>query len=96
MDDAPSSDVNCIDNPCNRDEMAEYDIAQWKCKLDPFDGNDVLIDVCDGFDIILGALPGGRASIGKVGTVHEITVEWIHDRQGNTSSIILRTQTEDN
>lgn len=109
MNDVPVSEVNCMNAPCNPGEMAEFDIAQWKCKINPFVVDDIVYDVCEKFlppekvfperniernVIIASRLPGGKASIGKVGNIHEITVEWVNDRAGNSSSIILRTQIE--
>ncbi|MCB1644146.1 MAG: type IV pilus modification protein PilV [Pseudomonadales bacterium] len=95
LTDAPSSSVNCITNACDRNGMAEYDIAQWKCSinstLDPDTGEQH--PVCISFGIV-GSLPGGAGSITKSGTVHEIVVEWTDDRGGNKSSVTLRTQTE--
>ena len=74
--------------------MKEFDIAQWKCRINPIDVDGGIYSVCAGFGITQASLPGGSGSILNVGGVHEVSVQWVHDRDGNTTSIILRTQTE--
>jgi len=91
---APPSARNCVTSSCDRAEMAEYDIAQWKCSINSNDSDDVPYDICTSLGIA-GSLPTGAASISKSNGVHEVTVEWADDRAGNTSSITLRTRTDD-
>jgi len=95
IDAIPASNVNCVDNSCDRNEMAEFDIAQWKCRLNPIDAGGAVYAVCAGFNITTASMPGGKGSISKTGLLYEITVEWTRDQSGNTSTIILRAQTED-
>lgn len=94
IDDAPASSVNCEDIVCTRQQMAEFDIAQWKCRINPFDAGDDLITLCDEeFDIEKASLPGGKGSIvGEPPAVTEVTIQWVTNRDGSTSSIVLRTQ----
>ncbi len=94
LGDSPPSAKNCVTNSCSRTEMAEYDIAQWKCSINSNDPDDVPYDICTSFGIA-GALPDGAASISKSNGVHEVMVEWADDRAGNKSSITLRTRTDD-
>ncbi|MFT4797680.1 MAG: type IV pilus assembly protein PilV [Candidatus Azotimanducaceae bacterium] len=94
IDDDPVSEFNCMDVSCDRNEMAEFDIAQWKCGLDPIDDDDSVYAACTDFGILQAALPEGKGSIERVGSVHVVTVEWVNDREGNVSQIILRTRTE--
>lgn len=91
----PASNVNCVDNSCDRNEMAEFDIAQWKCRMNPIDPDGTIYSVCAGFNITAASLPGGQGSISKTGLLYEITVKWTRDQSGNTSKIVLRAQTED-
>ena len=95
LDDAPSSNADCLDNICSSAEMKEFDIALWKCGINPFDEDDNVYEVCDGFGISAASLPGGGSSISKVGDVYNVTVEWVFDREGNTNNIVLRTQAGD-
>ncbi|MBV1879784.1 MAG: type IV pilus modification protein PilV [Pseudomonadales bacterium] len=90
--DAPAAGFDCITNSCSRDGMRAFDVAQWKCRINPIDDAGQIYPVCDGFGIIQASLPGGRGSIQLDAGVHEITVRWIHDRDGNTTEIKLRTQ----
>ena len=92
---APPSATNCVTSSCSRSEMAEYDIAQWKCSINSSDTDDVPYDICTSFGIA-GSLPNGASSISKSNNgVHEVKVEWTDDRAGNKSSITLRTRTDD-
>ncbi len=79
--------------------MREFDLAQWKCRLDPLDADGNVHSACrdlfgleDGDPAPAAALPGGRGSItgGANGAAYEVTVEWVADRDGNRSSVILR------
>jgi type IV pilus assembly protein PilV len=94
VDDAPTSSANCLNNNCDRLEMAEFDIAQWKCGLNPIDADGDVYAVCAEYGILQGSLPEGKGSIQRDGSVHAVTIEWVNDREGNVSQIILRTRTE--
>jgi len=94
IDAEPASGFNCMDVSCDRNEMAEFDIAQWKCGLNPIDSNGDVYAVCTDFGISQASLPTGKGSIERVGSVHVVAVEWVNDREGNVSQIILRTRTE--
>ncbi|MFN3236996.1 MAG: type IV pilus modification protein PilV [Pseudomonadales bacterium] len=98
LDDPPDFTVDCNDNDCDRDEMREFDLAQWKCRLDPLDSDGVIYQACTDLGITQAALPGGRGSItgggdgsgNPDGSPYEVTVEWIADRDGNRNQIVLR------
>lgn len=100
LTDAPSFGVNCNDNSCSRPQMREFDLAQWKCRLDPLDGDGAIHSACATlFGVVEpddpfpgAALPGGRGSItgGVDGATYEVTVDWIADRKGNRSQVVLR------
>ena len=95
IDSPPTSSFNCLDNTCITSEMASFDIAQWKCRINPNDSNGDPYTVCSGFGITRATLPGGRASIQKIDGVAVVTVEWVNDREGNISRIILRSRTQE-
>ena len=90
---APLAGKNCITSSCTPAEMSGFDIAQWKCRMNPLDEDEVLLAVCEALGIRQASLPGGKGSISKVGSVYLVTVQWIKDRNGNTNTIELRTQT---
>jgi len=92
LDDTPSFSTDCNDNSCDTDEMKEFDLAQWKCRLDPLDADGALYQACSDLGITQASLPGGRGSItgGAAGAPYEVTVEWTADRDGNKSQVILR------
>jgi type IV pilus assembly protein PilV len=85
--------VNCTTNVCSPTQMADYDIAVWKCSinstLDP--ATKTSHRVCVDLDVV-GSLPDGEASISKAGTVYHITVQWLDDRSGARRDISLRAQ----
>jgi len=93
LDDAPPNATNCVTNSCDRYEMAEYDIAQWKCSVNSNDDSNVPYEICTSFGIA-GSLPSGAASISKSNGVHEVTLEWVSDRAGKKSAITLRARTD--
>ncbi|MFT7688193.1 MAG: type IV pilus assembly protein PilV [Candidatus Azotimanducaceae bacterium] len=92
--DAPSANLNCVTSSCDRNEMAAFDIAQWKCRLNPFDTDGAVYQVCTDFNILTSSLPGGQGSITKDALLYTVTVTWVRDQSGNTSTITLRAQTE--
>jgi type IV pilus assembly protein PilV len=95
MIDAPDSDLDCVAATCNPGEMAAYDIAQWKCRLNPFNSDDELYTVCEDLNLVQATLIDGAGSIALVGKIYVITVEWVDDKDGSTSNIILNTQIEE-
>lgn len=92
LDDPPAFGTDCNDNDCDTEEMRDFDVAQWKCRLDPLDADGVIYQACTDLGITQASLPGGRGSItgGAAGAAYEVTVEWTADRDGNRSSVILR------
>ena len=85
---------NCMDNNCDRNEMKEFDVAQWKCSLNPIDDAGDIYPICASYGTLQAVLPEGKGSIVRDVSVQIVTVEWISDREGNVSQIVLRTRTE--
>jgi len=90
----PPDSENCMDDNCDRNEMKEFDVAQWKCSMDPINDAGEVYAICAGFGIIQATLPEGKGSIEREGNVHIVTVQWAKDREGNVSRIDLRTRTQ--
>ncbi|MEX0941071.1 MAG: type IV pilus modification protein PilV [Pseudomonadales bacterium] len=94
----PQVTTDCTLNPCSRTEMAAYDVSQWKCAINMTDADGDIFEACANYNYGTGAnnnrsaLPGGRASVGQVSGVYVITVEWVDNSEGDTSSIALRAQ----
>lgn len=96
FDAEPTTGSDCNNVSCTRFVMKDFDIAQWKCRINPITDADVVHDTCATLGIQTASLPGGRGSIEVDGTdanIIVVTVEWVTDRNGNTSSIVLRTRT---
>ena len=96
LDAEPATASDCNNVLCSRLVMKDFDIAQWKCRINPMTAAGVVHDTCDTLGIQTASLPGGRGSIGvdaADANIIIVTVEWVTDRNGNTSSIALRTRT---
>ena len=96
LEDAPVVGTNCITASCNPAEMAAFDIAQWKCQINPFGDDGKLFTACTSLQVAQVALPEGKGKIytQKQAGVRIVTVEvqWRRDNKNNTSSITLNTQ----
>lgn len=92
IDQDPPAATNCETTNCSPPEMANYDIAQWKCQINDLDADGNPFTVCADFGIS-GALPNGAAAINKTGGVYEVTVQWA-DRSGNISETKIRSQVD--
>lgn len=92
---APATATNCVVNACATDELAVYDVTQWKCAInstqDPADGSQFAACATLG---IAGSLPQGAGAIERVGEVYQVTVEWRDNRAGARASVVLRAQAE--
>lgn len=90
--DPPAGASNCGNAECTPAEMADYDIAQWKCQINDLDADGNPFAICASLGIT-GALPGGAGAINKAGGVYEVTVQWT-DRAGNVSETKIRSQVD--
>lgn len=99
-DSAPTLSANCNDAACTTEEMRDFDVAQWKCRLDPLDGDGAIHGACatifninpadPAAPIPSSALPGGRGGIVIEGETYVVTIDWLADRDGNRSEVVLR------
>ena len=100
FDDDPSGSVNCVGATadCSEDEMATYDIGQWKCSINPHDENGDVYSTCTTLGIAAGnanALPEGQGAIAVNGDgVHEVSVRWSDYANPNSpqTTITLRSR----
>jgi type IV pilus assembly protein PilV len=60
---------------CSTDDMAKYDLFQWKCTIGKWAG----VAPCNSSDLIgiVGLLPGGDGSVVREGNDVRVTVQWI-------------------
>lgn len=101
FDDAPSGSVNCVGAlaNCSEDQMATYDIAQWKCSINPRDENGDVYSTCATLGLAAGAansLPEGQGAISiNADGVHEVSVRWSDYANPNNpqTTITLRSRT---
>ncbi len=93
--DPVSSAMNCVAVACTPAQMAVYDIAQWKCGIDPIDPSSSLpFAICTTFGKTVTVLPEGEGQIQLAAGVHSVFVRWVDDRDGNTASIELYTRAD--
>ncbi|MFB0968246.1 MAG: hypothetical protein QMB04_01945, partial [Pseudomonadales bacterium] len=64
LDAEPATASDCNNVLCSRLVMKDFDIAQWKCRINPMTAAGVVHDTCDTLGIQTASLPGGRGSIG--------------------------------
>ena len=79
--------------------MAIFDIASWKCALNPIDPDDgSTYSICGTLgitrtsDMAASSLPSGAGSLTLTATTYQVTAQWVDDRAGNTKSIVIRSQ----
>jgi len=93
-----SSARDCNSLECTPPQMAGFDIASWKCALNPENTDGDTYSICETLEITKtsvmssSSLPQGAGSVTLTATTYEITVQWVDDRAGNTKSIVLRSQ----
>jgi type IV pilus assembly protein PilV len=99
IDAAPVATKDCSVNSCTNAEMADYDIAQWKCAINSDDSSGNPLSVCqnykgmDGVSTgIEGELPEGQGSIVLNSGIYEVKLQWVDERDGTTASITVRAQ----
>jgi type IV pilus modification protein PilV len=101
--DAPKSDAkNCKELECNTGEMKDYDIALWKCMINPNDSAGAAYPICAALLLTFGklsSLPEGDAEIkadydDKLGTVTTVRVRWVDDKVGTKRNITLVSRTD--
>jgi type IV pilus assembly protein PilV len=91
----PAGSRDCVALSCSPSQMETYDIAQWKCGINPADPSGGLpYDICTTFGQTTAVLPGGEGEIKSAAGVHTIKVRWVDDRDGGTASITLSTRTD--
>lgn len=90
-DDPAAGTTSCVSSDCSEDEMADFDIAQWKCGIKSTDDAGVAFPICVTFGIT-GDLPGGAGAIDETGNVHTVQVRWIDGPDGSTRTISLSTR----
>ncbi len=91
---------DCITNGCSTDQMAEFDIASWKCSLNPQAANGTTYTICTTLGITKNSaassssLPLGKGSlvVDEDTNTYTVTVQWVDNRAGNTKSIVLHAK----
>ena len=90
--DAPNTSYNCIVNSCTVAQMAEFDIAEWKCTINSTDGSGATYSACKTLGIS-GQLPGGEGAITISGGSEQVSVRWQDSPKGNQNTITIATKT---
>lgn len=99
IDAPPPAATDCEVSTCTPSQMANYDIAQWKCSINSEDSTGAQLSVCSGLKGldgvstgITGELPDGAGSVVESSGVYQVTVRWVDERDGTTAQITLNAQ----
>ncbi len=91
FDDEPSFSTNCFNVNCSSDDLAEFDIALWKCQINPLDADGDPISACTSLGIDQGSgIPFGAGAISFADDIHTVSVRWQTDADGNTATVTLQ------
>ncbi len=90
VSDAPSANQSCesVTSNCSTAQLVNHDLNIWKCSLGKWDANATCIALG-----IVGLLPGGTGAVAVNGNEITVTVTWIDDRNGaSTTSLSVSTR----
>ena len=93
----PSTAKDCRANTCSAIEMSQYDIALWKCMINPNDSAGAAHAICTTLLATFGnpsSLPDGEAEIQVAAGVQTVRVRWVDDKAGTKKTVTLNTRTE--
>ena len=93
--DAPASSArNCVALTCTPAQMAGYDVAQWKCLINPLDEDSDPYSICQAFGISGATLPGGEGEITEALGAYTVKVRWIDASDGTKTTITLSSRAD--
>ncbi len=88
--DAPASHQSCetVSSNCTTAQLVTHDLNIWKCMLGAWDANATCVTLGT-----RGLLPGGTGIVAISGNDVTVTVTWIDDQDGSTTtSLAVSTQ----
>lgn len=88
--DAPAANQSCetVTSNCTTAQLVTHDLNIWKCSLGAWDANATCVTLG-----ARGLLPGGTGEVAINGNDVTVTVTWIDDRDGSTTtSLAVSTQ----
>lgn len=91
LDTAPSSGATtCIGSgiTCSETDMAAFDVAEWKCTLGNWTGESI----CSTLSVTGGVLPSGDGAVTRSGDVVAVTIRWLDDKKGTTTSLRIHSE----
>ncbi len=94
----PAAAKNCTANLCTAAEMADYDIALWKCMVNKTDAGGDTYSICTTLSATLGksaSLPDGEAEIQVASGVQTVRIRWVDDGSGTKATVTLSTRTDE-
>jgi type IV pilus modification protein PilV len=88
IDADPTNGKDCEKFSCTPTEMAAFDIAQWKCRINSVAADGTTFAACLAYETwskigptpIVGSLPYGAGSIATTLGLSEVTIQWSDDR----------------
>lgn len=81
--DAPASNQGCetVSSNCSTANLVVHDLNIWKCSLGSWDSNATCQTLGS-----KGLLPGGTGAVAVNGNDVTVTITWIDDRDGSTTT----------
>ncbi|MDZ7684296.1 MAG: type IV pilus modification protein PilV [Gammaproteobacteria bacterium] len=88
--DAPGFTTNCFNMNCGINDLADFDVAVWKCQINSTDADGNTYSACEDLGITTGGLPEGAGAISFDSDVHSVSVRWQTNPDGETSTVTLQ------
>lgn len=85
-EDPPSQ--NCLEgNNCTPTQLANFDLANWKCSL----GSFTEASICNTLGVT-GVLAQGDGSIALINDTYTVTIQWVDGDTGETKTFAMSAQ----
>lgn len=95
-DPPPSSASNCFGSSCTQSEMALFDLAQWKCAINPVSSDGETYAICTtlGLGSTASSMPDGEGEVAIDSGVQTVRVRWADGRDGAKGTVVLTTRAD--
>jgi len=86
--------TNCQTTDCTPNQLASFELSQWKCALGNYETDTTCTTAANGIDLN-STLPSGDGSVVRDNTnsnVITVTVQWMDRSTGNTEDVMVVTE----
>lgn len=87
----PGTITNCQTTNCLPNQLAQFELSQWKCALGNYESDTTCTTAANGIDLN-SSLPSGDGSVVRDNTdpnVITVTVQWIDRGTGNNENVMV-------